>query len=179
MGQKWAYEMAELLLDINVRVGCFGGVLPIFLQDEYRGLYKGIIVQALVEAKYQDWIAPPGQKGKRGRPKMPAYVNLLGKLIKYEDEILRFMTNAAVPFTNNDAERPVRMVKVRMKISGCFKTFEMASNFCDMYGYIASCEKNGIRAFDAVKMLMNEQTPAFIQEVLDKHANKVNEPTAA
>jgi transposase len=76
------------------------------------------------------------------------------------------MTNASVPFTNNDAERSLRMIKVHAKISGCFKTMEMAQGFCRMRGYIKSCEKNGIRAFEAIKMIAKRETPNFIKERL-------------
>ncbi|MDR1050357.1 MAG: transposase [Deltaproteobacteria bacterium] len=73
------------------------------------------------------------------------------------------ITSGRVPFANNDAERPVRMLKVRAKISVCFKTFETARGFRKMRGHIISCKKNDISACESIKMLVQGQTPEFIK----------------
>jgi transposase len=88
---------------------------------------------------------------------------LLERLEICEDAVLRFITSEHVPFTNNDAERPVRMLKVHAKISGCFKIFEIAQGFCKMRDYIVSCKKNDISAYESIKMVVQGQTPEFIK----------------
>jgi transposase len=168
VGQKWSFLLSELLMDLNILVKCHGGVLPLNLQDWARATYKRIIAQGYKETGGLVLARPPGQKGRRGRIAKPKYRNLLERLDLRENEVLRFMTDAFVPFTNNDAERPVRMLKVRMKISGCFRSVEMAQGFCKMRGYIVSCKKNGIGALEAIQMLTKGETPQFIREWLDK-----------
>ncbi|MDR1049985.1 MAG: transposase [Deltaproteobacteria bacterium] len=95
--------------------------------------------------------------------KKPKGRNLLERLEICEDAVLRFITSEHVPFANNDVERPVRMPKVRAKISGCFKTSETAQGFCKMRGCIVSCKKNDISACESIKMLVQGQTPEFIK----------------
>ncbi|NQZ52598.1 MAG: transposase, partial [Moritella sp.] len=56
--------------------------------------------------------------------------NLWERLSKHEDAVLLFARNAHVPFTNNRAERDLRMAKVKQKVSGCFRNVEYAHAYC-------------------------------------------------
>jgi transposase len=100
--------------------------IPISLQISTRKEYRRIIESGYSSTGGSVLARPPGSKGKCGRIKKAAYRNLLESIDRFEDEVLCFMTNADVPFTNNTAERPVRMVKVHMKISGYFRSQEQA-----------------------------------------------------
>jgi transposase len=82
------------------------------------------------------------------------------------------MTSKDVPFSNNDAERPVRMIKVHMKISGCFRSFQMGQGFCKMRSYIVSSQKNGVNVYQAIKMLVNGEVPQFITTRLAMESGK-------
>ena len=98
---------------------------------------------------------------KRGRIKRSKARNLLERLIDYEEDVLRFMTDAYVPFTNNAAENSIRMTKVHQKISGCFRSMEGAEMFCRIRGYLSTCRKQGISATQAMRIVFEGKLPEF------------------
>jgi transposase len=125
--------------------------------------YGEIMAGGLFETGGRILARPPGQKGKQGRMKKPEGRNLLERLEICEDAAPRFITGERVLFANNDAERPARMKKAHGKISGCFKTSEMAQDFRKMRGRMAGCKKNDISAYESIKMVVQGQTPEFIK----------------
>jgi transposase len=161
MGQTWANLLHEHLLDIKELTDCYGGVLPLHLQYWAEEWFRKIIDLGYELTGGKILPRPPGKRGRKAKPK---YRNLLERLDTYEDAVLRFMTDKNIPFTNNDAERPVRQLKVRDKISGCFREENFGIGFCDMRGYLESCNKNGVSLGQAIRMLANDETPSFIQK---------------
>jgi hypothetical protein len=87
-----------------------------------------------------------------------------------EDAVLRFTTDAGIPFTNNLAERPVRMIKVRAKISGRFRSREHAVGFLRMRSFHDTCRKHGIGHYEAIKMCVEGKIPALVTEALSGKA---------
>jgi transposase len=67
-----------------------------------------------------------------------------------------------VAFTNNQAERDLRMAKVKQKISGTFRSQAGAAMFCRIRGYISTARKNTLSAFDALSY-------AFLGEIGRAH----------
>ncbi|GCE21083.1 IS66 family transposase [Dictyobacter kobayashii] len=83
------------------------------------------------------------QPKRQGRKKQEASKNLLDALLKRADQVLGFLEDLSVPFTNNLAERDLRMVKVQQKISGTFRSDDGATAFCIIRSYLSTMRKQG------------------------------------
>lgn len=92
---------------------------------------------------------PPPIKasGKRGRYKRTKGRNLVERLIREQEAILAFAFNKNVPFTNNLAERDIRPVKVKQKISNCFRTFTGAEVYARIEGFVSTARKQEKKVF--------------------------------
>jgi transposase len=156
--QIWAAKMSSLLRHINRLTQDAGGVLADREIKKWRQHYKRIL--ALGQTQCPEAQRPPGQKGRLKKSKSR---NLLERLAEYENEVLRFMSNPLVPFTNNLAENDLRMTKVQQKISGCFRSFEGAEIFCRIRSYLSTCRKNNYSPHLALELLFNGKLPCFIK----------------
>lgn len=157
--QAWAKQMIDLLLAIQQAVTSQGGVLPDAQAANYLTQYRARLKQAEAECPPPEPTKTPGQ---RGRPKRSKSRNLLERLLNYETETLRFMTDAEVPFTNNQGENDIRMTKVHQKISGCFRSQEGADIFCRVRSFLSTCRKNNVSATQALTLLFEGSLPSFI-----------------
>ena len=92
------------------------------------------------------------QNKRRGRIKQTLAFNLLRRLHEHTAEVLRFVTDLRVPFTNNLGERAIRMPKVKQKISGCFRTLIGAQNFCTIRSYLDTMHKQGHNLFEVLRL---------------------------
>lgn len=163
--QAWADEMMTLLVDIKTQVDvakaeAASGLTPAQLTD-FEQTY-----QTLLADGFQANPTPPVEKEapkKRGRPKQSPPKNLLDRLQKHQAAVLAFMYDFRVPFDNNQAERDIRMMKLKQKISGCFRSPEGARQFCRIRGYISTLRKQGLTVLDALKsvFLNNPILPAL------------------
>ena len=94
----------------------------------------------------------PARK-KRGRAAKTKSLNLLEAFINRRYGILLFVYNKEVPFDNNLAERDLRMVKLKQKISGCFRTLHGAEVFCRIRSYISTARKQEYAVLNAIKQV--------------------------
>jgi len=137
-GQKWANKLSKLLQGANE------------LRNKQSGNLNWKQVQA-IEKKYDRIIAKAEKKcplkmkrkKERGRIGQDYPRQLLTRLKSRKSWVLMFLYDPRVPFTNNQAERDIRMAKVQQKISGCFRTFEGAEKFCLIRSFVLTMGKQG------------------------------------
>jgi transposase len=150
--EPWAKDMARLL-----RMACHAAnlarrrevaVRPWFL-SVFIVRYRHIVADALAFHEAQTPLDLPGRK-KRGRLKRRPGHNLAIRLRDYEDAALRFLHDPTVPFTNNIGELAMRMAKLKMKVSGCFRTMAGANDFSILRGSIDTARKQGWSVFDTL-----------------------------
>lgn len=150
--QGWATDMVAFLVDTWHRVlDARATGATSFSAGELAGIRSSY--DTIITAGHGANPAPP-PTGRRGRPKKTKAANLLGRLDTYADDVLRFATDFAVPFDNNEAERQVRMVKVQQKISGGFRTEDGATAWLAVRSYLATVMKNGVNSLAALQRLM-------------------------
>jgi transposase len=148
--QGWAKEMKALLLEIKACVQQAReqgrASLPQASTQDFERRYRELVQTGLAAN-------PPPHKppGKRGVPKKSEALNLLIRLQQYQDLILRFMHDFAVPFDNNLAESDLRMMKLRQKISGCFRTEAGVAIFCNLRSYLSTMRKQGVHLLTALR----------------------------
>ena len=88
--------------------------------------------------------------------------DILSRLRDYETDVLRFLDDPTVPFTNNQGERDIRMLKVQQKISGCFRSFEGALIFCRVRSLLSTARKQNLGASEVLTQLFTGREPAFM-----------------
>lgn len=147
-GQIWAGELKNLLVNMKKAVETaqvVGKLAPESLER---------FTQSYTELLAQGWQAnPPPEKPdlpRRGRLKQSTAQNLLLRLDKYQAAVLAFIHDFRVPFDNNLAERDLRMMKVKQKISGAFRTQLGAEIFADLRSYISTARKQGHNVLEAI-----------------------------
>jgi transposase len=153
----WAGEMIRLLVvmkkcvDRAKRRGHLelNPKLKQFLIRRYAAiLTEGFEQDKSLETNNTELVVPP----KKGRKKQSKAKNLLDRLHQYETEALRFLSDFQVPFDNNQAERDIRMVKLKQKISGTFRSTLGASLFFRIRSYLSSAKKQGHNMLEALTL---------------------------
>jgi transposase len=91
---------------------------------------------------------------KKQRDQKPSPHNLIKRLQRKRDEVLRFMRDLTVPFDNNGSERDLRMVKLQQKISGCFRTPDGARSFCRVRSYLSTARKQGYSLLSSLERVL-------------------------
>jgi transposase len=157
--QKWAKKMIEFLRKLNDRVTEAGGKLSEVESTKYHKQYQILLGEAQTECPLT---AAPKKQGQRGRGKKTKSQNLLARLINYEADVLRFMDDIDVTFTNNLGENDLRMTKVQQKISGCFRSIQGAFNFCRIRAYLITCRKHDMKPTEALETLFQGKLPSFV-----------------
>jgi len=142
----WAKKMFDFLLEAEKFAKEQNTQLTPEQKEPWIKQYRNILAQGWKANP----LGPPPEKKKRGRPKKTKCQNLLNRLGDYESSVLAFFHDATVPFTNNLAEQDIRMIKIRLKISGCFRTLQGAMQFARIRSYISTARKQTLNILDAI-----------------------------
>jgi transposase len=156
---KWAKNMMDLLLKASHATINAGGQLAAKDSKKYRNRYDKIIEEGEIKCPPPD--EKQRQKGQRGRLKRSKSRNLLERLKNFKDDVLRFMENPVVAFTNNQGERDIRMIKVQQKISGSFRSMKGAQIHGRIKSYLSTCSKHKIGTKEALDILFQDKLPDF------------------
>jgi len=119
--------------------------------SRFNRLYERLVEQGL---SYHESLGEL-PRGKRNRKKRRKGHNLVTRLKKNKEEVLRFLKEKEVPFSNNQAERDIRMMKLRQKISGCFRKEEGAEIFCMLKSILSTLSKQGVNILKGIEELQS------------------------
>ena len=135
-GSQWAKQMIDFMLNIYAETKANPKDPTILTNKE--DCYKKYVNICNIGLKEEP---TPLKTGKRGRTKKSKGLNLLERMIKYKDGILAFAFDLDIPFTNNWAENDLRKVKIKQKVSQCFRTFKGAENYTTIESFISTLKK--------------------------------------
>ena len=157
--EVWAEKMFQFLLVACAKKKEFiDGVVPLDCISKLKAEYFNILDEAFV---YHATLEPLPKK-KRGRRAHRKGYNLYMRLFNYAEDTLRFLIDPLVPFTNNQAEQDVRMMKVKQKISGGFRTFEGAHVFARIRSLLSTARKLGLNLLTTLSNAFHGITPDLI-----------------
>lgn len=143
--RAWTTAMAKLLIEIKETVAAERSQLKTELEKSRQNGFFDRYDVILADAEYLIR-GSPDKKSEQLNAR-----NLHRRLVKSKAEVLRFMTDFAVPFDNNGSERDLRMLKLQQKIAGCFRTTEGVQTFCRVRSYLSSARKQGRRLLAALE----------------------------
>ncbi len=149
-GSIWASLMQKYLLNlynISNQLALAQELLPKYVQEFHQICQQGFLEE------------PPPIKivGQKGRVKKSKGRNLLERLSENQDAILSFAFHQDLPFTNNQAERDLRPVKTKQKVSACFRTIAGANHYARIQGFISTVRKQGLNPFQQLQSVFLNQ----------------------
>ncbi|MCG3170773.1 MAG: hypothetical protein CALGDGBN_02341 [Pseudomonadales bacterium] len=151
-GYPWAANMKRLLRETCAEVSRRESRM--LTQEEYANLqkrYRNILTRGARELPP----IPERASGKRGRVAKSDAHNLWERLREHETAVLLFARRAEVAFTNNRAERNLRMGKVKQKVSGCFRQQRYAEAYCRISSHLQTMAYQGVNPLVAIQLALS------------------------
>lgn len=152
----WALKMKKLLVQANDLKT--KDQLNTNIIEDLEIQYEQILQQGFIDEPEQK----SREKPKRGRIPKSKSKRLLDVFAFQSERVLLFLYDKDVPFDNNLAERDLRMVKLKQKISGCFRSANGAIVFCRIRSYVSSARKQGYKILDAIENALRGNPVSFI-----------------
>jgi transposase len=151
--RKWASNMLALLYDLYNQTK--NGTIKIILKNHWIKKFKKICNQANKEEPLFT------KSGRQGKTKQTRGRNLLIRLIKEQEAILRFAFEENIPFTNNQAERDIRPIKVKLKMATNFRSGGGAEAFLCIKSVFSTITKNGLNILDSILTILENPHKPF------------------
>lgn len=148
--QRWAGEFSKCLLEAKQEVDDAKALNVLSLDTSHVTYFERRYSHLLRAGRDGLPVLSAGKNKKRGKKKQHKVKNFHDRLINHKKEVLAFLYDFSLPFDNKLAERNVRMVKVKQKISGCFRPDQGAKTFCCIRGYVSTIKKLGHNVFSAL-----------------------------
>jgi transposase len=153
--QDWQTEVIEMLLEIKGSVEQVCNKQPQLSEEQRSGYelrYDHLIEEGLKANPLLE--RDEGRVKKRGRVAKSPPRNLLERLRDHKEAVLAFMYDFKMPFDNNQAERDIRMMKVKTKVSGGFRSNQGAEMYCAVRAYLSTARKNGQRMLVVLRLAL-------------------------
>ena len=144
-GRAWARQMHTLLLSLYHHSA--SGTAIVQYPQRWSLLYDRLCQHAQHEEP------PPQRRHRTGKAKRNKGRNLLEHLVRHKPAVLAFALYTEVPFTNNQAERDLRAVKVKQKIAGCFRTLDGAQHYARIQSFISTARKQQRPVFKELRQI--------------------------
>lgn len=158
--EPWARKMQRFLrVGLQYRHAYEDQKIPNDKLKRLTDLYDKIVNEGIV---FHENLPAFSIKKSRGRTAKRTGHNLILRLKNYRDDVLRFLIDPLVPFTNNQAERDIRMMKCKQKISGGFRSTKGAEIFARIRGFISTARKQGWNIFESIQQVVRGCVPVLV-----------------
>jgi transposase len=155
--EKWARKMQSFLrFGLHCRHLYGDKIIPEDILKRLSNLYDKIVNEGI---SFHENLPTFSEKKGRGRKARRTGHNLVLRLKNHSDNVLRFLFDPLVPFTNNQAERDIRMMKCKQKISGGFRSIKGAEIFARIRGFISTVRKQRWNIFESIQQVVRGCVP--------------------
>jgi len=152
--ENWAGHMFNLLKRGNDKKLSGENISSDYIK-KFERIYNKITKIGL---EFHEKLTPIPIKKASKRKKRRRGHNLLIRLQNNQEKILLFLKEEKVPFSNNQAERDIRMMKLKQKISGCFRKEKFAEIFCNIKSLLSTFSKQNINILEGIEKILNKNS---------------------